>query len=228
MEGHDPGARGDSIVDRAYEAVRDMAMAYRIKPGERLNEGQLAAQLHISRTPLREALHRLNAEGLIRFAPGKGFYCRNLEVHEIFCLYESRKALEVGAIKLAIERADDAEIEALLDFLATTGPDTGGRSTDALVQLDEQFHERLMGMSGNPEMVRVLKHVNARIHFVRWIDMERGSRCVTQNEHREVLLALGARDEATCIALLEKHINRRVDEITSAIREGYAEIYMRP
>jgi len=162
----------------------------------------------------------------MRLVPGKGFYCRDLDVHEIFSLYELRKAVEVAAIGLALVRAKEGDIDALLAFLDATGPDAAGRSTDQLVALDEQFHERLMAMSGNFEMVRVLRNVNARIHIVRWTDMERGDRRVTQNEHRQTLLALKARDGPGCARLLERHIDRRMDQITSALKEGYAQIYM--
>ncbi|ABM56575.1 GntR family transcriptional regulator [Verminephrobacter eiseniae] len=222
----DPEPSGGSIADRVYDQVRSMAIGYAIKPGERLNEGELARQLGVSRTPLREALNRLNTEGLMRLVPGKGFYCRDLDVHEIFSLYELRKAVEVAAIGLALVRAKEGDIDALLAFLDATGPDAAGRSTDQLVALDEQFHERLMAMSGNFEMVRVLRNVNARIHIVRWTDMERGDRRVTQNEHRQTLLALKARDGPGCARLLERHIDRRMDQITSALKEGYAQIYM--
>ena len=66
----------DSIVDRVYEQLKAMAVSYEFKPGERLNEGELAKRLGVSRTPLREALNRLNTEGFLRFTPGKGFFCR--------------------------------------------------------------------------------------------------------------------------------------------------------
>jgi DNA-binding GntR family transcriptional regulator len=127
---------------------------------------------------------------------------------------------------LSVERARNEDIAALLAFLDETGPDPGERSTTELVALDEMFHERLMAMSGNAEMFRVLRNVNARIRFVRWIDMDRGDRRLTQMEHRLVLTNLGARDEAACAMILQKHIDRRLDQITSAIKEGYAQIYM--
>ena len=110
--------------------------------------------------------------------------------------------------------------------IEATGPDPGERSSVELVELDETFHERLMAMSNNAEMLRVLRNVNARIRFVRWIDMDRINRSKTQAEHRAVLTSLKARDEAACIELLEKHIDRRLDQITAAIKEGYAQIYM--
>ena len=216
----------DSAVDRVYDQLKSMAVTYAFKPGERLNEVALAKRLGVSRTPLREALNRLCIEGLLRFLPGKGFYCRDLDVHEVFYLYELRKAIEVAAVRLSITRAHDEAIAATLAFLDSTGPEPGARSMAELVDLDEQFHEQLMLMSGNVEMLRVLRNVNARIRFVRWIDIGRADRAATQREHREVLAALQARDEAACVAILERHIDRRLDQITAAIREGFAHIYM--
>jgi DNA-binding GntR family transcriptional regulator len=221
-----PAEATDSVVDRVYEELKTMAVGYAFKPGERLNEGDLARLLGISRTPLREALNRLNTEGFLRFAPGKGFFCRELDAQEIFDLYELRKSIEVAAVRLAVKRARDEAIDHLLGFLDATGPDPGERTSVELVELDEIYHERLMGMSGNAEMLRVLRNVNARIRFVRWIDMDRINRAGTQAEHRAVLAGLKARDETACMAVLEKHIDRRLDQITSAIKEGYAQIYM--
>lgn len=216
----------DSVVDRVYEQLKAMAVSFEFKPGERLNEGDIAKRLGVSRTPLREALNRLNTEGFLRFAPGKGFFCRELDAHEIFDLYELRKSIEVAAVRLAIRRARDEDIDALIAFLDATGPDPGERTAVEQVELDETFHERLMAMSNNGEMLRVLRNVNARIRFVRWIDMDRINRSASQGEHRAVLAGLRARDEAACVSVLEKHIDRRLDQITSAIKEGYAQIYM--
>lgn len=215
-----------SSVERVYARLRSMAISYEFKPGERLNEVELARRLGVSRTPLREALNRLATEGLLRFSPGKGFACRDLDVKEIFSLYELRKAIELAAVRLALVRARDDDIDDLLAFLDSTGPDAGSRTTDELVELDEWYHERLVMMSGNEEMLRALRNVNARIQFVRWIDMNGAHRPKTQSEHREVLLALKRRDEAGSVATLEKHIDRRLDQITAALREGYARIYM--
>lgn len=216
----------DSFVDRAYDRLRRMAIDYQFKPGERLNEVELSRQLGLSRTPLREALNRLTTEGFLRFSPGKGFFCRQLDPKEIYDLYQLRKALEVGAVKLSVRLASETDIESLGQFLSDTGPDTGGRSTEELVALDEAFHERLMALSGNNEMRQVLRNVNAKIQFVRWVDMDRISRPVTQAEHRLILERLKARDEFGCIAALEKHIDRRQDQITAAIKERIAQIYM--
>jgi len=219
-------SRSESVVDRVYEELKNMAVSYAFRPGERLNEGDIARRLGVSRTPLREALNRLNTEGFLSFMPGRGFFCRQLDAQEIFDLYEFRKGLEIASARLAIARAQPEQIDALLAFLDETGPDPGERTAVELVDLDERFHEGLVEMSRNAEMLRVLRNVNARIRFVRWIDMDRLNRSKTQREHRDILLAMKARDEEACVSLLERHIDRRLDEITSAIKEGYAQIYM--
>jgi len=222
----DPTPPADSTVVKVYEQLRSMAISYVFKPGERLNEVVLAKQLGVSRTPLREALGRLSIEKLLRFVPGKGFFCRDLDVNEVFDLYELRKALEISAVRLAVVRASDGDIQELKAFLEQTGPDAGTRPSAELVELDEFFHERLMALSGNDEMLHVLRSVNARIRFVRWIDMAQADRPASQREHRAVIDAVGARDGDAAVAVLEKHIDRRLDRITAAIREGYAHIYM--
>ncbi len=222
----DAQPNSDSIVDRVYEQTKAMAVLFEFKPGERLNEGDIAKRLGVSRTPLREALNRLTTEGFLRFVPGKGFFCRELDANEIFDLYELRKTIEVAAVQLVVERAQDQDIDSLLSFLDETGPDPGERTTAELVALDETFHERLIAMSGNAEMLRVLHNVNARIRFVRWIDMDRANRVNTQMDHRHILSAVKARDAKACASALERHINRRLDQISGAIKEGYAKIYV--
>ena len=102
-------SRGDTQA-RVYEAVREMAMHYELRPGETVNEAALAARLGVSRTPLREALSRLVTERLMSFVPNKGFYCRTLSPEEVCQLFEVREALEVSGFRLACARASDQAI----------------------------------------------------------------------------------------------------------------------
>jgi DNA-binding GntR family transcriptional regulator len=219
---------GLELADGVPRSLRTLVAVPTLSTSEAdlLEQVELSRTLGASRTPLREALNRLSVEGLLRFVPGKGYFCRDLDVHEVFHLYELRKVIEVAALHLAVERARDADIESLLAFLGETGLDPGERSVVDLVLLDEMFHERLLTMSGNVQMLRVLANVNARIRFVRWIDMERADRRKTQMEHRNVQLGLKRRDLARCTTILERHIDRRLDAITSALKEGYAQIYL--
>lgn len=216
----------ESVVDRVYGELRSMAIRFEFKPGERLHEGDLAKRLGVSRTPLREALHRLNIEGFLRISPGRGFFCRELDAQEIFDLYELRKSLEVAAVRLSAERASDADIDALYNALDDAGLIATDSAETERVELDEKFHERLMMLSGNAEMLHVLRNVNARIRFVRRTDMTIANRMSTQQEHRLVLDRLRERDADGAAAILAQHIDRRIDRINAAIKEGFAQIYM--
>jgi len=216
----------ERMGDRAYAELKAMLMAYALKPGERINEVELSRRIGVSRTPLREALNQLRAESLLRFAPGKGYFCRDLDVHETFHLYELRKALETAAVRLAVRRARDEDIDALEAFLHSTGPDADIYTPQQQVEFDEAFHMSLLSMCENAEMLRVLANINDRIRFVRLIDIGRTHRRDTQREHLETVKALRARDEAACVRLLEKHIDRRLDQITADLKQGFVQIYM--
>lgn len=215
-----------SIVDRVQNDVRLRLSAFAIKPGERINESELAVELGVSRTPLREALNRLCTEGFLRLDAGRGFFGRALDAKEVFDLYELRDAIECAAIVHSVERASDTEIAKIEAFLVETGPAAAGRSTRELVTLDEEFHTRLIALSGNHALADVLRNVNDRIRFVRWIDMDRRGRPVTQSEHRAIIEAMKRRDAQACRDLLHQHIHKRMDEIVGAVREGFGRIYV--
>ncbi|MGE3921767.1 MAG: GntR family transcriptional regulator, partial [Lautropia sp.] len=199
---------------------------YEFKPGERINEVEVARALLVSRTPLREALNRLSAERLLQFVPGKGFFCRDLDVHEVYNLYELRKAIEIAAVRRSVQLATDEGIDQIDRWLKEVRPAGDEFTTNELVQIDETFHESLLALSANGEMLKVLQNVNARIRFVRWIDVDQSERRVIPAEHGKIIRHLKARDEEKCVALLDKHISRRLDEITAALKEGFARIYL--
>ena len=100
-----PQETSTHLSQRAYGRLREMAINYRFRPGERLNEGALAKDLQLSRTPLREAMHRLVSEGLLHLVSGRGFFARPLDVKEVCDLYEARLALETAIVRLACSRA---------------------------------------------------------------------------------------------------------------------------
>ena len=88
-------------VEALYIRLKERAVNFEFRPGERINEGAIARELDASRTPLREALNRLVAERLIAFRPGQGFFCRALDSRTIFELYEMRAVIEVAAVRRA-------------------------------------------------------------------------------------------------------------------------------
>ena len=219
-----PKAKGS--VDRIYDKVRTMATDYAFMPDERINEGALASTLGVSRTPLREALNRLVAEGFITFQTGRGFFNRSLQPQAVLELYEVRQAIEGEALRRAVDRATDDGIAALRDFLVATEPAySAGASAKVLVDLDEQFHMRLAELSRNGELVHMLRNVSERIRYVRWIVMtERRGR--THAEHIGILDALAARDTNAAVDAMRGHIEQRSEEATAAVRIAYSQLYV--
>lgn len=213
-------------VQRAYEALRGMAMRFELKPGERLNEVELARSLAMSRAPLREAMNRLVTEGLLTFVPNQGFSCRRLSAQEIAALYEVRAELEAAGAQAAAKRATRGELEALDRFWRQTASVQDDTPLEELVQRDEEFHLKLAALSGNLERVRLLENINARIHFVRRINLENPARRKASfAEHESVMECLLAGNGDRAAEFLRRHLTLSAEEAASTIREGLARIY---
>ena len=213
--------RGSDVL----ATLRQMAISYQLKPGERLSEIELAERLGVSRTPVREALSRLVNDGFL--APvSRGFMRRPLEVQETLDLYEARVAIESACLAMAIERATDEEIAEALVYLEKSRKVPRNTPIEKLVELDEGFHLRIADMARNAELKRVLVNLNERIRFIRWIDMESVGRDSTQSEHAAILEALKSRDTKASAKALHAHISLRRDQIVEAIKHGLARIYL--
>jgi DNA-binding GntR family transcriptional regulator len=213
-------------ADRVYDQVRALAIAFAIKPNERINEVELARRIGVSRTPLREALNRLAMEGYLTNTKSKGFFGRHLDAKGIFDLYELRCAVEADSVRLAAERATREELAELREFVLASRDERDDEQAVKLLRLDEQFHERIASLSRNDELLRTLKNLNGRIHFIRWIDMQNGRRAQTQAEHLAIVDAMILRDQEKASGLIRAHIARRLDQIVEVIKAGFAEIYM--
>lgn len=225
----------ESSVDRVYARLHQMAVNFEFKPEERLNESALSVELGASRTPLREALNRLVAEGLLTFKNGRGFFCRSLSPARIMELYEARSAIETEALIRAIERASDQEINAVLSYLNDTEStyDTC-KELPELLKMDEEFHMRLAELSNNSELLRMLENINGRIRYVRLINLQiiKLNKPGTIKEssklsaHRKVIEAVARRDTDAAVSALRNHIERRRDETTEAVRIAYSQLYV--
>ena len=218
-----PGRRGRG--SDVFAALRKMAISYEMKPGERLNELELAEQFGVSRTPIREALTRLASEGLL-VESTRGYVRKPLDVQEMTDLYEARMAIERECLRLAFERATDAQLNEVAQYLQSSMEAPVMTSPETLVELDEGFHLRIADMAGNAELKRMLISLNERLRFVRWIDMENVGRESTQQEHSEIVRALQTHDAEMAHAILARHISARRDRIVETITKGLARIYL--
>jgi DNA-binding GntR family transcriptional regulator len=213
-------------VEDIYDQVKEMAVTFRLRPGDRLNEVALSRELGVSRTPLREALNRLVAEKLFDFQPGTGFFCRELDAQTVFDLYELRQIIESAAVGLACERATGEQLTALRNALYATGIDVDGLTVAEACARDEAFHMGIARLSGNAVLVAQLERVNERIRYIRWVSMSIGKVPKSKEEHIRVMDALMARDADAASNLMTGHIAKRMDQVVDVVRQGISNIYM--
>lgn len=191
---------------RAVDVLRDMLLSGQLRPGQRLNEVELANALGISRGPLREAIQRLRTEGLLTAVSGRGAYVRTFTARALADLYEVRIALEAHAARLASRHLSPEGAQELRDLV-----DAGDQTVAAehTYPQDADFHQRVVALAGNPALLDTVTAIHRRIQLARWGSGHVPVRAEQAGvEHREVLdhLTAGRGEEAA--AVLTEHLRR--------------------
>ncbi len=217
--------RAADSADRAYTAIRQWIIEFKLKPEERVNELKLAEALALSRTPVREALNRLASEGFLVFAPNRGFFCRSLDIADLIAVYELRSILERGSFELACQRASNAAITAFARSWADALVRYRRGDPDDRLRLDESFHRQLAELSGNDEIVRRIMAIHARIRFVRRIGNE-PPQPRRLAEHTRIVAALKARNAALGTRILAEHILLSVEDAQHVLKEALFRLYV--
>jgi DNA-binding GntR family transcriptional regulator len=195
--------QGQSAYDRLFEEIRSGAL----KPGARLTETELAERLEVSRTPVREAIRRLESEGLVDHQPRTGAVVRTLDYPEIMELYEMRTVLEGTAARLAARAASAVELEELQSINDEMAETTG--DTAALVRLNRQFHARLMDAARNRFLLRSMASVENTLLILGPSSMESSERArEAVGEHQHVVDALTNRDGERAEQAMRRHMER--------------------
>jgi len=220
-------ARGTvNTVDTAYERLRDKLVAFDVKPGSRLNESEIAADLSMSRAPIREALNRLTADGMVSFEPGRGFFCRRLSVSEITDLYDVRLDLEIGALKTLLRVAAESEINLFVEKWRADLAQSERMKLRDLVISDEDFHLEMAALADNSQRIKYLRNINDRIRFVRKINLESPERYAEAlDEHASLLKAIVTRDTEKAVETLSNHLARSTDEVRQQVQSALTRIY---
>ncbi len=208
------------LAAATYDELKHRLLAGELPLGHRLAEGRLAEELGVSRTPVREALVRLLAEGLVERRPQGGYGPVAPDLLLIRELYEVRFALELDALKRPARlgtKHDPVALRSLrndwMDLRDAVGDDQG--SPD-VAWLDEDFHLRLAAAAGNDALCELLARVNERIRPVRVHDFRTGERIErTISQHLAVLDAVIEGDDHAARSLLEAHF----DESFSVVEE---------
>ncbi|KEA50767.1 MULTISPECIES: GntR family transcriptional regulator [Mangrovibacter] len=222
-------SRSADSVEKVYEKVKGLAIDYHFRPGERVNEVELAAQLGVSRTPVREALNRLAKDGFMNFVPNKGFYSRDLTPEGVRELYEVRMVIEQSTFRFACQRATDDEIAAttaIWEEVSQHRPPQNDQDWAKIAEIDERFHMEIARISHNSRLYEMLDSLNSLSRFFRRIDLETPvRRNNAYDEHVDIIAALRQRDIEKGVALIEQHISLSAEHAIEVTKEGLARIY---
>lgn len=213
-----PRTKVDSVPDRslaetAYRKVKASIFDFELLPGDRFTESEIAARLGMSRTPVREALYRLERDGYLQVHLRLGWSVRPWDFRQFEDLYDLRLVLEEAAISRLCELAERPALDALK---ATWLRPAAERETDgrAVAALDEAFHSTLVEAAGNAEVARCHREVTERIRIIRRLDFTQAYRVEkTYDEHAQILRAVIRRRADEANRLLRSHIGSSKAEV---------------
>lgn len=198
------------VREKAYEYLKTSILSGRFNPGERLTEEHLAKELGISRTPIREALHKLESEGLIKPLATRGFIASQDSKEEVEELFEIRAVLEGFALRVICDRVTDSVLQKLEEAVEKAEEALRNHSLDELFQWNTRFHDTLHELIMDKhrlyhQMVTMRQYVlRYRKNTLQYPDGGRR----TVDGHRKILLALRLRDADLCERVMREHIQQ--------------------
>jgi DNA-binding GntR family transcriptional regulator len=202
-----------TLAEQAYDCIKQLIFDFTLMPGDRFSESELSQRVQVSRTPLRQALQRLEREGFLLVFPKLGWQVAPLDFDQFDEIYDLRVLIECHAAQALCEAESRDALEPLAAVWLAPAAD---RSTDpdAVRDLDEQFHHLLVQAAGNREMVRVHREITDRIRIIRRLDFTKPTRVdATYEEHARILRAITRRRAEEAQRLLRAHIEQSKLEV---------------
>ena len=196
------------------EALREAIIAGVLQPGERLMEIQLAEELGVSRTPVREAIRKLELEGFVVMVPRRGTYVADLSIKDINEVFEIRTSLDVLAAGLAAERITEEELEQMERLLVEIGEYIENEDIEKIVEVDTRFHDILYRASRNDRLVGIINNLREQFTRFRAVSIAYPGRLKnTQEEHRKLLEAIAQRNVEAAQQIAREHMEN-AEQIT--------------
>ena len=213
------------LRDLVFNTLRQARLKGELKPGERLMEIQLAEKLGVSRTPIREAIRKLELEGLVLMIPRKGAEVAKISHKSLQDVLEVRGALEELATDLACQRITDEELESLRKAEAHFKQvvSSGGNEMQ-IAEADEAYHDIIYNASGNKKLVQMINNLREQMYRYRleYIKDE-AKRGTLISEHEKILEAIRLRDIIRAKALMKEHIDNQEMTVSRNLEEGEEE-----
>ena len=201
------------LRDVVFNTLRQAILTGELKPGERLMEIHLANRLGVSRTPIREAIRKLELEGLVIMIPRRGAEVAGITEKNLRDVLEVRRCLEELAVELAVERMDEEDIEKLEEARQRFREALKSGDMIRIAQADEQFHDVIFAGTHNEKLVYLLNNLRDQMYRYRLEYIkDKGKRQILMIEHENILNAVKTRNLELGKRAMREHIDNQ--EIT--------------
>lgn len=212
------GIEWQTMADTATAALRELIMSGELPEGSALRQDGLAERLGVSRTPLREAITRLDGEGLVRTDRHRGAVVRKPSAAELTEVYEIRELLECHAGHLAADRVTDAAVEHLRTLLAQFEV---AASADEWAQLNSRFHNDVYALAERAQLSALIATMRNRSEFyIRVLVSTPGRSQEAEEDHRQILDALERRDARAVEETVRTHLRNTVAAVKQNLEES--------
>ena len=218
--------RQERASDAVYAALRQAILSRVLRSGEKLDVNQLAVQLNVSLTPVRNAIHLLAAEGLIEVRPRSGTCVASVTATDVRETFEIRRALECLAVENACTAITAEELADLRDMLAVLNqPVKEDLERQRHEHHNARFHVAILKAAGNERLIAAYQRLNAHIQIARIHADETGWRLRLDREraeHVEIVDAIAVRDASRAVQAMRTHIDRACESLVKAIEKKNA------
>lgn len=202
-----------------FNTIREAIIVGELKPGERLMEVQLAEKMGVSRTPVREAIRKLELEGLVNMLPRKGAHVAELSVKDIMDVLEVRASLDGLAASLCAERITDDEMRSLKSAHMQFVNHVEKENLQGSIKKDVEFHEVIYRSSRNDKLISILNNLREQVHRFRVIYLkDYMSPKELIKEHISIYEAIVAKDPVAAQKAAEMHIKRQEEAIIKSLK----------
>ena len=208
------------LRDVVFNTLRRAILRGELKPGERLMEIQLANKLGVSRTPIREAIRKLELEGLVLMIPRKGAEVAEITEKNLRDVLEVRCALEELAVQLACDRIDEEGLKELRAAADTFRKVLDSDDITQIAQADVDFHDVIFKATDNQRLIQLLNNLREQMYRYR-IEYLKKKECYPQilQEHQEIIESIAGRDKDRATNVTGIHIKNQVDTVVGTLRD---------
>lgn len=230
MKVFDKLANKMKLKEKSYHSIKKKIFSFELKPGEIFFETELSKKLGVSRTPVREALNKLEQEGLIKRRPNRGYSVVDLTASEIEDLYELREALEIMALRAAAKKAqkqDWIRLEKIVLNQAVPHQEFSEKDYDRFSLEAQKFDQEIARLSDKPILQQMINMVTDRVNRFSWMNIFFKDRAEqSRNEHLEILNHLKDGKIEDAVVATQKHIRHSRDNILTLLRRKKNFLYI--